>query len=163
MTSATTLAAVISPLAQTPVNSRFPLIGFIKPFQKLSYTEIADTSAEIGWNGIECPVRKGGTIEPPAVEDELPKLVDALKKNQLTLPVIATDVDDARDPLTEKVLRAAAELGILQYRMKHLYYDLNKPIAPQFDSFRPRLRDLAQLNADLKIQGTFQNHSGKNY
>jgi sugar phosphate isomerase/epimerase len=142
---------------------RIPLIGFIKPFQKLSYTEIADISAEIGWDGIECPLRKGGTIEPPAVEDELPKLVEALRKNQLAIQVIATDVDDARDPLAEKVLRTARNLGIQKYRTKHLYYDLNKPIAPQFDSFRSKLRDLAQANADLQIQGAFQNHSGQNY
>ena len=82
---------------------RIPLIGFIKPFQKLSYAEIADISAEIGWDGIECPLRKGGTIEPPAVEDELPKLVEALKRNQLAIQVIATDVDDARDPLADRL------------------------------------------------------------
>ena len=142
---------------------RFDLIGFIKPFQKLSYTEIADISAEIGWHGIECPVRKGGTIEPPAVEDELPKLMEALKKNKVELPVIATDVEDAADPLTPRVLRTAGKLGIRRYRMKHLYYDLNKPIAPQLENLRPKLRDLAQFNAGLNIQGAIQNHSGRNY
>jgi sugar phosphate isomerase/epimerase len=142
---------------------RFDLIGFIKPFQKLSYTEIADISAEIGWDGIECPVRKGGTIEPPAVEDELPKLLEALKKNKIELPVLATDVENAVDPLSQRVLRAASKLGIHRYRMKHLYYDLNKPIAPQLESFRPKLRDLAQFNAELNLQGSIQNHSGRNY
>lgn len=142
---------------------RFDLIGFIKPFQKLSYTEIADISAEIGWHGIECPVRKGGTIEPPAVEDELPKLLDALKRNNLALPVIATDIENATDPLTQRVLRTAAKLNIRQYRMKHLYYDLDKPLAPQLENFRATLRSLAQLNGELNLQGTIQNHSGRNY
>jgi sugar phosphate isomerase/epimerase len=149
--------------AQPAETRRFTIIGFIKPFQKLGYTEIADIAAEIGWHGIECPVRKGGTIEPPAVEDELPKLIEALRKNRLELPVIATDVEDASDPLTQRVLRAAARLRIRQYRMKHLYYDLNKPIAPQLENFRARLRDVAQFNGELNLQGTIQNHSGKNY
>ena len=159
--TATTLANLgqAAPLAKRP----FALIGFIKPFQKLSYTEIADISAEIGWHGIECPVRKGGTIEPPAVEDELPKLLDALKKNNLDLPVIATDVDDANDPLTQRVLRTASKLNIRQYRMKHLYYDLDKPLALQLENFRARLHALAQLNGELSIQGTIQNHSGRSY
>ncbi len=156
-------AAAVTSHAQPAPARRFDVIGFIKPFQKLSYAEIAETAAEIGWNGIECPVRKGGTIEPPAVEDELPKLLEALKKNNIGLPVIATDVEDANDPLTARVLRTASKLGIRQYRMKHLYYDLNKPIAPQLEALRPRLRDLAQMNAELKVQGTIQNHSGRNY
>jgi sugar phosphate isomerase/epimerase len=159
----TTTAGTIATFGQPSMKTRFDMIGFIKPFQKLSYAEISDIAADIGWHGIECPVRKGGTIEPPAVEDELPKLVAALKENKLELPVIATDVENMSDPLTERVLRTASKLGIRRYRMKHLYYDLSKPIAPQLDSFRPKLRDLAQLNAALGIQGTIQNHSGKNY
>ena len=149
--------------AETSITPRFPLLGFIKPFQKKSYAEIADLCAEIGWDGIELPLRKGGTIEPPAVEDELPKLLDTLKKNKVRVSVLATDVDDASDPLAAKVLRAASQLGIRQYRMRHLYYDLNRPIEPQLGNFRSRLRDVAQMNAELQVQGTFQNHSGKNY
>jgi sugar phosphate isomerase/epimerase len=157
------LAASVATFAQPAKAKRFELIGFIKPFQKLSYTEIAAIAADIGWDGIEIPLRKGGTIEPPDVEDELPKLLEALKKNKLDLPVIATDVEDAADPLTQRVLRTAGKLNIRRYRMKHLYYDLNKPIAPQLENFRAKLRALAQLNGELKLQGTIQNHSGKNY
>lgn len=146
-----------------PAKGRLDVIGFVKPFQKLSFTEIADVAAEVGWQGIECPVRKGGSIEPPAVEEELPKLVEALRKNGLGLPVIATDIADAADPLTERVLRTAGQLNIRRYRMKHYYYDLDQAIAPQLENFRGRVRDLAQLNAELNVQGTIQNHSGKNY
>ncbi|HEX7862355.1 MAG TPA: sugar phosphate isomerase/epimerase family protein [Verrucomicrobiae bacterium] len=149
--------------AEDSTEPRFPLLGFVKPIQKHSYGEIADISAAVGWDGVELPVRKGGTVEPARVEEELPKVIEALKKNKIAVPVIATDVDDASDPLAQRVLRTASQLGIPQYRMKHLYYDLNKPIAPQLAEFRGRMRDIAQLDSELKIQGTFQNHSGKNY
>src|SRR5687768_11141024 len=162
-TAATVTGAGFFTLNGAETTKRFKVIGFIKPFQKLFYGEIADVSAEIGWDGIECPVRKGGSIEPAAVEDELPKLVEELRRRKLELPVIATDVEDATDPLTERVLRTASKLNIRRYRMKHLYYDLNKPIAPQLDKFRGQLRDLAQLNGELNVQGTIQNHSGRNY
>lgn len=163
VSSSTLVAATFTNFSQPAPGRRFDLIGFIKPFQKLPYAEIADISAEIGWHGIECPVRKGGTIEPAAVEEELPKLVELLRKNKLELPIIATDAEDASDPVTQRVLRTASKLGIHRYRMKHLYYDLDKPIPPQLENFRAKLRDLARLNAELKIQGTIQNHSGKNY
>jgi sugar phosphate isomerase/epimerase len=165
ITSTATAAAVygLGKNSQAAEANRFKLIGFIKPFQKLPYAQIADVAAEIGWNGIECPVRKGGTIEPPQAEGELPKLVEALKKNGLELSVIASDVDDAKDPLTRSVLTTASALGIKQYRLKHYYYDLSKPIAPQLESLKAKVKELAALNSELKIQGSIQNHSGKNY
>lgn len=141
----------------------FKIIGFIKPFQKKAYAEIASIAAEVGWSGIECPLRKRGTIEPERVEEELPELVEALGRRSLEVSVISTDVEDANDALTQKVLRAASKLGIRQYRMKHYYYDLNKPIGPQLEIFRGKLRELADLNRQLNIQGSVQNHSGRNY
>src|SRR5687767_5852013 len=149
--------------SRTAEANRLELIGFIKPFQKLPYVQIADIAAEIGWSGIECPVRKGGTIEPAKAQGELPKLVEALQKNGLALTVVASDVEDAKDPLTRTVLRTASELGIRHYRLKHYYYDLNKAIAPQLENFKTKVRELAALNSELKIQGSIQNHSGKNY
>lgn len=162
-TSAALTAGLMSIGQAAQAEKPLKVIGFVKPFQKLSYAEIADISAEIGWDGIECPVRKGGTIEPPAVEDELPKMVQALRTNNLELPVIATDVEDAGDEVSQRVLRTASKLGIGQYRMKHYYYDLEKTIAPQLENFRAKIRDLAQLNQELNVQGTIQNHSGRNY
>jgi len=157
------LAAVAVRGAEKAAEKPFTLIGFIKPFQNFSYSDIADISQEIGWGGIEIPVRKGGTIEPARVEEELPKILDALKARGLSLPIIATDVEDAADPLARKVLKIARQLGVTRYRIKHLLYDLNKPIPPQLENFRSKLRDLAHLNQELKIQGTIQNHSGRNY
>jgi sugar phosphate isomerase/epimerase len=142
---------------------RFRIIGFIKSFQKLPFSEIAAIAREVGWDGIECPVRKGGTIEPERVAEELPRLVDALRKQNLECSVISTDVETASDPLGRKVLETASALGIPRYRLKHYYYDLQKPIPPQVETFGARLKELAQLNARLKIQGSMQNHSGRNY
>src|SRR5688572_18129354 len=85
--SSVVLSAVVPRLGAAEPAKRSKIIGFIKPFQKLSYAEIAQISADIGWDGIECPVRKGGSIEPAAVEEELPKLVDALRKNNLECAV----------------------------------------------------------------------------
>ena len=161
-TTAIAACSLLTP-SRAAEENRFKLIGFIKPFQKLSYTQIADVAAEIGWSGIECPVRAGGTIEPAKAEDELPRIVAALKKNGLELNVVASDVEDARDPLTRSVLRTASGLGIKHYRLKHYYYDLSKPIAPQLEGFKAKVRELAALNSELKIQGSIQNHSGKNY
>ena len=167
---ATTAAAATATLTHAPslfgqasTVPNFQIIGFTKPFQKLGFEDTADTVAEIGWDGIECPVRpKGqGQIEPERAPDELPKLIAALKKRGKELPIIATLITSLLEPHAESLLRTAAQLGIRRYRLGFLKYDLTKPIPPQVSEIGAQLRDLAALNRELGLQAGFQNHSGK--
>ena len=41
-----------------------PIIGFSKPFQSMGAVDMAAFVEEVGWSGIECPVRSQGQIEP---------------------------------------------------------------------------------------------------
>jgi len=138
---------------------RQPICVFTKPFNSLSFDALADRIAELGFDGIEAPIRKGGHVEPTEVEDGLPKLVEALRKRDLEITVMASDVNDPDDPVTAKVLRTAATLGIRRYRMKYLKYDLSRSVIEQLDEWRPRFRDLAAMNHDLQIQAVYQNHA----
>ena len=67
---------------------------FTKPFNSLSFDELANRIAELGFDGIEAPVRKDGQIDPTEVEDRLPELVAALRKRKLEITVMATDIND---------------------------------------------------------------------
>jgi sugar phosphate isomerase/epimerase len=139
---------------------RNPICAFIKFVQSLSYDQLADAMAEIGFDGIEATVRRGGKIEPPQAVDELPKLVDALAKRNLKITMITTDVLRADEPNTEPVLRTAARLGIPMYRMGFYKYDLKRPVIDQLQAIGPALKELAALNRELGIQAVYQNHSG---
>jgi len=141
---------------------RFQFIVFNKPFQALSADQTAELVAEVGWDGIECPVRAKGQVEPERVEDDLPKLVEALRKRQRHLVIITTDVREVT-PLNEKVLRTAARLGIRKYRLAHYKYEKNRPLTAQLKEIAARYRDLAALNKELGIQAGYQNHSGVDY
>jgi len=143
--------------------ARYKIIGFSKPFQKLSFDDTADVTAEIGWDGIECPVRPKGQIEPERAGDELPKLVEALKKRGLEIGVMTTRIHAADQPHTESLLRTAARLGIKRYRMDYWKYDRSRPVQAQLNEIRPKLRELAALNREIGIQGCYQNHSGRAY
>jgi len=148
--------------AQEFRDKRFKIAGFTKPFQDLDFEQTAGVVARIGWDGIECPVRRGGQIMPERVEEDLPKLVEALKNRNLKIFSIATDIQDASDPLTERVLRTAAHLGIRLYRLGFLHYDLARPIPAQLESMRPVLQGLFALNRRLGMCGAIENHSGRN-
>ena len=148
-------------LAQTQSQlSQHAILAFTKPFNSLSFDELADRMAEIGFDGIEATIRKGGNIESHQVEDKLPQLVESLGKRGLKLGIMTSDINDPSDPLTEKVLRTASTLGVGRYRMKYLQYDMNRNIIDQLNEWKPRLKDLAAMNHDFGICGLYQNHAG---
>lgn len=144
-------------------DQRSKICVFTKPFNSLSFDELADRMAELGVDGIEAPIRSGGHVEPEAVEDQLPKLHEALKKRNLEITVMTTDINDPADPLTTRVIRTAATLGIQRYRMKYFMYDLTQSVVEQIQSWRPQLHDLAAINHDFGVQGLYQNHAGTEY
>lgn len=147
-------------LAHADAPQQRTICVFTKPFNSLTYDELAGKIAKLGFGGIEATVRAGGNVEPEQVEEQLPRLVAALGQHGLEVTTMASDINDPNDPLTARVLRTAAKLGIRRYRMKYFRYDPNKSVAQQFGEWRPRLRDLAAMNRELGIQGLYQNHSG---
>ncbi len=159
---ATSLGAVmgVSTSAGEQKSHSYRICAFEKFLQDLSYDELADTIAELGFVGIEATVRNGGHVLPERVEDDLPKLVEALKKRNLEVTTMTSDVLSPDQPLTKKVLRTAVGLGVKSYRMGYYRYDLTRPIAKQLDEIRPKLSELAALNRELGITALYQNHAG---
>lgn len=143
--------------------SPYPFCVFTKPFNSLSFDELADQIAKLGFDGIEAPIRRGGHIEPELIAEKLPLLVEALKKRGLQITVMTSDINDPDDPLTESVLRTAATLGIKRYRMKYFKYNSDQSIQKQLADFRQQSIALAEMNHQFGIQGLYQNHAGKDY
>jgi len=137
--------------------------GFTKVLQDLSYEKTAQACVDIGWDGIECPVRGKGHVLPDRVEEDLPRMVEALKAKDKEILALATDIRGADEPLTEKVLKASARAGIRLYRLGPMRYKEGIPIPKQIEEFRAKLKDLAALNKDLGLTGLIQNHSGNGY
>lgn len=143
--------------------SRWKLITFTKFLQPLSYDEMAKQVAEIGYDGIEAPIRVGGHIEPENVAEELPKFVEALKKQGLTIDILTSSINSVDSPNAEETLKVAKELGIPRYRMSYYKYDLKKPVVRQVREAGAKLKDLAEMNEEIGIQAVYQNHSGSHY
>lgn len=170
--SLTTAAAVTltNPLSATASekvatekkNKPYEFCAFIKPLQSLSYDELGEKIAEMGFDGIEATVRRRGYITPDRAKDELPKLDEAMKKHGLKISIITSDILRADQKNAKELLQAAASLGIKRYRMGFYKYDLRKPILPQVEALRPTFKDLADLNREVGISAMYQNHSGAN-
>ncbi len=154
------LVALAAAVPSSPTMSRFQIVAFSKAFQELNFEDTADLVAEVGWDGIECPVRRGGHVLPERVEDDLPRLVEALAKRGKTALHITTDILDATDPIQQRVLRTASKLGVRVYRLSWFQYRPGIPLPRQIAECRARLKDLAALNKELGLCGGYQNHSG---
>lgn len=140
-----------------------PLICiFSKHLQWLSVPEVAKTAADLGFQGVDLSVRKGGHVEPTQAAIELPKAVEILKSAGLQVPMMVTDIVDADHPDTEIVLKTAAQLGIKYYRMGYLKYDPKIGVAKNLDLYKKQIQKLASLNRKYNIHGAYQNHAGTN-
>lgn len=143
---------------------RWEFCTFTKPLQDLSYDESSRIVAEAGYDGVESPVRPGGHVLPEKVEEDLPKLIEALKKHDLNMTILTSGINEVSDEqMTEKVLSTAAKLGVKRFRMAYYRYDLKKPIRPQLADFKAKLKDLVALTDELGIKPIYQNHSGSKY
>ena len=148
--------------ASVPKADKISFHVFSKHLQFLGYEAMAETAAEIGFDGVDLAVRPGGHVLPEKVAEDLPKAVAAMRKQGLQPAMMTTALPDASDATNRKVLKIASELGIGYYRTNWLWYDDQKSIKENFAHFKQTLDSLAKLNQELKIVGDYQNHAGFN-
>lgn len=145
-----------------PSKTPFPISVFSKQLQWLEYDALAETVAEIGFEGIDLTVRPGGHVIPEAVDDDLPRAVEAAQKAGISVPSIVTAITDPADEYTEPILETAAGQDVGVYRMGYLRYDDAAGMVESLNAHRPRIAKLAELNARYGIHGAYQNHDGTN-
>lgn len=133
---------------------------FSKHLQFLNYQDMAEVAAEIGFDGVDLTVRPKGHVLPESVERDLPKAVEAIKKNGLASTMMTTAVENAGNSTDKKLLETAARLGIQYYRMNWFAYPEGKSIPEAVEQFQQSIKGLSYLNKKLGLTGCYQNHSG---
>lgn len=137
-----------------------PICAFTKCLQFLTFDEVGEVLAQLGFDGADMPVRSGGQVEPEEVKTGLPLAVKTLRKYGMEIPMIVTAITNPADPISIAILQAAADSGIKYYRTGWLKYDESKSIDKNLDEHRKTIEKLAELNEKLGIHGDYQNHSG---
>lgn len=136
---------------------------FSKHLQWLDYKDMAETAAEIGFDGVDLTVRPRGHVSPESVRENLPQAVDAVKKAGIQITMITTAITDPRDRFTVPILETASRLGIRYYRMGYYRYEDSKSIPETLAEVKPILRDIADMSKHYGISATYQNHAGSRY
>jgi sugar phosphate isomerase/epimerase len=148
-----------SPANNTGETKNF-VCAFSKDFQWMDYDELSGFVSEAGFDGIDLTVRPAGHVLPENVERDLPLAVEAARKHGLSIPMMATTITNASDPLSEKVLRTASRLGIRNYRLGYYHYDTQLSTDQNLQRIKEQLTGVCGLNAGYELNGGYQNHSG---
>jgi len=136
---------------------------FSKHLQFLDYAGAAKACAEAGFDGADLTVRPRGHVLPEKVEKDLPDAVKAFEEAGLKIEMMVSGITDAEDPLTEKVLGTASQLGIRYYRMGYYSYEKGLSIPENLDRIKGKMEGLARLNEKHRIHGAYQNHAGSRF
>lgn len=145
-----------------PVPGRLPVLLFSKHLHWADFDTCAAVLREIGAEGIDLTVRKNGHIEPERVREELPRAVEIFRKAGTPVAMITTDIRTADSPHALPILETAKALGITHYRWSDFVYDPARPIPEQLREFKPKIAELAKLNARLGMTAMYHIHSGFN-
>lgn len=159
MTRRAIIGALSSAMAAAPL-SKLKVCAFSKHFQWTDWAGTAALVKELGFDGVDLTVREGGHVLPSRVTDDLPKAAEIIRAAGLELPMITAGIVDAQSRHAEAILRTAHSLRIQYYRWGGFRYDNSRGIAAQLDALRPRVKDLAALNAQYRICAMYHTHSG---
>jgi sugar phosphate isomerase/epimerase len=138
-----------------------PVYLFSKHLQFLGYADMAAAARGMGFDGVDLTVRPGGHVLPERAEADLPRAAAALRQAGFEPRMMVTAITRADDPLTRPLLSAAKAAGFTCYRSGWLHYPDTGPIPGALERFRAQIQGLAALNAELGIQGAYQNHTGQ--
>jgi sugar phosphate isomerase/epimerase len=131
---------------------------FSKPLQWLGYDALAEAVAQMGFGGIDLAVRPKGHVEPERVGEDLPKAVEAARKQGLKVEMMVTAIVAADEPLAERVLKTAAQCGVKVYRMGYFKYDDGLGVEGSIEKHRRTMAGFEALNKASGIAGCYQNH-----
>jgi len=159
---------------------RLPIVYFSKHLQWLDWEHMAETAKELGFDGLDVTVRKGGHVEPERVQEDLPKVAKIVRAAGLEIPMITAEIVDANSPHAEAIIRAASASGIPRYRwgwfswsddykvpdLSNFRASLERPaglllnVPARLDQLKERVAALAALNEEYKVCAMYHNHSG---
>lgn len=131
---------------------------FSKHLKGLPLADAAKSLVAAGIHAVDLTVRKNGHVEPTAVEDQLPAAAQTLKQNGIRIGMITTEITDPANPLTGRILRTAAKLGVTHYKLGYYPYQGFGTLRAQRQEVAAKLKDLAAMNLELGIHGGFHNH-----
>jgi sugar phosphate isomerase/epimerase len=133
--------------------------AFTKSFQDWPIPLVCHRFREIGLDGLDLTVRRGGHIEPEQVAEKLPLAVKGAQEAGVEILMITTDITEPT-PEAEKTLATASQLGITRFKLGYYRYKTFGSLLNQLDDARTRIAAVAKLAKKHSILPCVHIHSG---
>ena len=153
--------AVNSSRAETDNSDRLNVNLFSKHLQFLDYQDMADATAEMGFDGVDLTVRPGGHVLPERAEDDLPKAVEAIKRVGMSPKMLVSRLTSVDDKDGIQSLKTAAKLGFTHYRTGYFRPRKGNSLLENLEFCQKELDELEAFNREQGLHGAYQNHAGK--
>jgi sugar phosphate isomerase/epimerase len=125
----------------------------------MPWPRLAQAVKQIGFTGIDLTVRPGGHVLPERVTEDLPKALEAIRKEGLDVPMITTELLSVRDPAAETTLAAAGRAGIPYCKPGYYKYKF-VDVRAELQEVAADFQGLAKLAQSKRVRMGFHNHTG---
>lgn len=133
---------------------------FSKHLQWLGWEAMIRAAVEIGFDGVDLTLRKGGHVAPENAERDLPAVAEMIRRAGLELSMVTTSIVDTKTPHVESMLRAMKAAGVKLYRWGGFKYQVDEAIPVQLERLRSEAAKLAELNRKYGVCAMYHTHSG---
>lgn len=127
-----------------------PITLFTKPWKSLASKDLVQLVKELGFDGVELPVRDGFQVEPSRVDLDLVRVADEFRSEGLKIYSVAGDIDE----VTIKAC-GRASVPVLRTMLK---IEPNISYRENVARFRSKCWNLADTLRDSKVRIGLQNH-----
>ncbi len=133
---------------------------FSKHLPELGWSDLGRAVRDAGFDGVDLTVRANGHVLPERAADDLPRAIEAIRKDGVTVPMITTELTSASQPGAKPLLQAAARSGVRYFKTGYWRYTTSADVRAQVAAAGEALAGLAALARDCGIEMGFHNHAG---
>ncbi len=141
-------------------NGPIPFYLFSKVLQWMPLADVPNAVKDMGFDGIDLPVRRNGFFDIPDLKAKLPNVVRQSANLGLRTPVLTTDMNIGRMAEMDEFLKILAGEGIQHYRMGYLAFS-SKEVKKELSEMNSTMKKAAALHEKHGVTGHYQNHAGR--
>jgi sugar phosphate isomerase/epimerase len=135
------------------------IVAFTKSFRDWPVAVVGHRFKQIGLDGMDLTVRRGGHVEPKDAAEQLPLAAKAALEAGTEILTLTTDITEPNAD-AETVLAAAAKLGITHAKLGYYIYKPFGTLARQMDVVRKQLAVVVKLFKRYGVLPCVHIHSG---
>ena len=135
------------------------IVAFTKSFRDWPVAVVGHRFKQIGLDGMDLTVRRGGHVEPKDAAEGLPLAAKAALEAGTEILILTTEITEPTAE-AEAVLAAAAKLGISHAKLGYYIYKPFGTLAKQMDVVRKQLAVIVKLFKRYGVLPCVHIHSG---